>query len=120
MIDTSPQLGATQYTSTKKLQSGVIYNWEVTTVIDGVHLIAPDQTSGMVKFKVLAPERFDYVRRKQQELGSTHIALGVMYAREGLIEDAEREFRLFAAKNPKSEVARRLLRITLSLRRIKN
>ncbi len=38
-----------------------------------------------------------------------HLGLGVLYARAGLLDEAEREFQAELNNNPRSTVARRLL-----------
>jgi len=40
----------------------------------------------------------------------SHLALGVFYAREGMIAEAEREFQILVQKNPHSRVAIKLLK----------
>jgi hypothetical protein len=45
------------------------------------------------------------------------LLLGLRYAQAGLLEDAEREFRALLAANPRSSIAKNLLRHTEALRR---
>ena len=39
----------------------------------------------------------------------SHLALGVFYAREGMVAEAEREFRILVQNNPGSPRAKKLL-----------
>jgi hypothetical protein len=46
----------------------------------------------------------------------SHLALGIFYARAGMVEEAERELTALVRQNPKSQVARKLLRSVESWR----
>jgi hypothetical protein len=43
-------------------------------------------------------------------LAESHLVRGTVYAHAGLMDDAEREWSAFLARNPESEVATALLR----------
>ena len=61
----------------------------------------------------------DKVRELNQlRTGSqSHLALGLFYAREGMIADAEREFGILVKDNPDSSVLKKLLKDVRSWRR---
>ena len=46
----------------------------------------------------------------QRAAGDSRLALGVIYARAGLLDEAEREFRALLEENPASATAQKLLR----------
>jgi len=48
---------------------------------------------------------------------SSHLALGIFYARVGLVTDAEREFQKLIQLNPQSDLPRKLLQSVRNLRR---
>jgi hypothetical protein len=48
--------------------------------------------------------------------GFSHLALGVFYAREGMLAEAEREFQVLVNDNPGSQIAASLLRAVQSWR----
>ena len=66
--------------------------------------------------KVLEQEKVLPLTRFRQAAGRSHIALGVYYAREGLMDEAEREFAALAQANADSTLARSLLQSVRSLR----
>ncbi|MEK6282833.1 MAG: zf-HC2 domain-containing protein [Acidobacteriota bacterium] len=106
----SPPLTATQWTSNVSLKRGHTYSWEVTATRNGKAMVAPSAPVSAAKFRMLEEgQRNDLAKRKQQSPLS-HLALGLAYARAGLISDAEREFRQLAKENPDSPVAKKLLR----------
>jgi hypothetical protein len=89
------------------LQRGAIYFWEVqAATADGQTLTAPAASAPDAKFKVLAPEALRLVRRARQRYAASPLELGVIYARVGLLAEAEQELQQASAK---SSVARRLL-----------
>lgn len=60
-----------------------------------------------MKFQVLSSSSLQRLRRLKK--ARSHLALGIFYAREGMIAEAEREFNILARDNPRSTVAMRLL-----------
>jgi len=58
---------------------------------------------------VLTPKEAAEVEAGAAQYRGSHLFLGLLYGREGLLHDAEREFRSLAEQNPDSPVARRLL-----------
>jgi hypothetical protein len=53
----------------------------------------------------------------EQSYSKSHLVRGVLFARVGLLDDAERELRALAAANPRSAVARKLLASVTALRK---
>jgi tetratricopeptide (TPR) repeat protein len=93
------------------LGRGRNYYWQVTaTLAGGEEVISPRTPAPRAKFRVLDAEAADELRRLEEAAPESHLARGVLYARAGLIEEAEAEFRKLVALNPRSPVARRLLR----------
>lgn len=86
------------------LKRGEIYTWTVRAVIKG------DQTSTLpAKFKVLESDKLKQLNQLKSAPQS-HLALGLFYAREGMIVEAEREFQALVRANPRSQHAIKLLR----------
>jgi hypothetical protein len=80
------------------------------TLADGEELISPRTPAPRAKFRVLEVSADEELRRLEASVPESHLARGVLYARAGLVEEAEAEFRKLAALNPRSPVARKLLR----------
>ncbi|MGE0128936.1 MAG: tetratricopeptide repeat protein [Blastocatellales bacterium] len=98
---------ATQWTPTEELQRGKVYSWLVIAIVNGKEIVSPLVSMPEAKFKVLGPEKMrelSLVKRANSQL-----ALGVFYAREGMLAEAERAFQNLADNNPQSPTAERLL-----------
>jgi Flp pilus assembly protein TadD len=68
-----------------------------------------------MRFAVLSTENFQELTSLQKS--NSHLALGVSYARAGLLNEAEREFQSLVKLNPQSELARKLLQSVRSIRK---
>jgi len=95
------------------LKRSGIYTWTIRA------LNKEGEASSLIsqgKFKVLSEDK---VRELNQlRTGSqSHLALGLFYAREGMIADAEREFGILVKDNPDSAVLKKLLKDVPSWRR---
>ena len=111
--DLSPD--RTSWTPPKPIKRGEIYAWNVIAIVDGKEIVSPGASASEMKFKVLSES-------SAQELGQlkkagSHLALGVFYAREGMIPEAEREFRILVRDNPRTTALKKLLSQIHSWRR---
>lgn len=105
----SEELPATSrtWTAPSALKRGVVYTWIVRVIKDGTD--ASISSTSQAKFKVLEDGKVKELNRLKTTAQS-HLALGVFYAREGMIAQAEREFQILAKKNPRSMIAKKLLK----------
>lgn len=108
-VATSPTLTSPSWTPPRPLARGQIYSWQVTAEKQGVEIKTPQPPAPEAKFKVLEGARAAEIQRARRANPDSHLALGVLYAQAGLLDDAEREFGALVRANPKSEVARKLL-----------
>jgi hypothetical protein len=99
----------TEWIPARPLQAGGVYAWQVKARSGGKEVTAPGPTSPQALFRVLEVERAEKVRSEALTAGSSHLARGVIYARAGLADDAERELGVAAREGPDAEGARRLL-----------
>lgn len=118
VVATSGPITATEWQpAAGQLQPGIIYQWGVGAErADGTLASAPGPTEPQARFKILSPSRVEQVERIASRYSRSSLALGVIYAREGLIDDAERQFTLLLQQNPKSPLARKLLESAQRLR----
>jgi hypothetical protein len=105
----SEELSADQMTWTPptSLKRGEIYVWEVEATIDGKKVVSPGTSAPQMKFKVLSASSTQEL--EQLLRARSHLALGVFYAREGMVAEAEHEFQILVHENPRSLVLRKLL-----------
>lgn len=113
----SPPLKQTVWDVPAVLKRGQVYAWQVTAIKDGREVIAPAAPAPEARFEVLGREREDELARVEHARTHSHLARGVVYARAGLLEDAEREFRALVRDNPRSKLAHRFLSDVRALRR---
>ena len=104
----APQ-AATQWTSTK-LRRGMIYSWEVVAVRNGQEVRSPVAPAPRAQFKILEAEKLLELTNLKKHSPISHLALGVTYARFGLLAEAEGQLQILARENPNFPVATRLLR----------
>jgi|SRR5215831_18296246 len=97
----------TSWTPHLPLKRGEIYVWEVEAIVDGKKVLSPGTSETQMKFKILPDES----ARKLEELkkGNSRLALGVFYAHQGMLSEAEREFGLLIRENPRSPLLKKLL-----------
>jgi anti-sigma factor ChrR (cupin superfamily) len=113
----SELLAGTEWTPPRSLPRGGVYQWEVVAYRGEQDLgKAPRPPAPDAKFRVLAAAQVEELRRARVSLAGSHLALGVLYTRAGLLADAERELLALARTNPKSALARRLLGQVRALR----
>src|SRR5262245_41601385 len=113
----SPTLTPTtlEWTPPTPLRRGETYTWVVSAITEEGELTVPASSEPERKFKVLSERGFsDLIRLKQQT--SSRLALGLFYARSGLVYEAEKEFQLLAAENADSTLAAKLLKQARSWR----
>lgn len=93
-----------------KLQRGMIYSWEVVAVRNGQEVRSPVAPAPKAQFKILEAEKLRELTNLKRHSPISHLALGLTYARFGLLAEAEGQLRILARENPNSPVATRLLR----------
>jgi hypothetical protein len=91
------------------LPRGKIYLWQVKAIKDGKDFISPRLNEAEAKFRILDQARADELMEARRIYARSHLMLGVLYARDGLLDEAELEMRTLRRANPKSAIARRLL-----------
>jgi hypothetical protein len=109
-VAVSEPLTATRWRIPRPLARGAIYSWQVTARKDGENIISPLMPAPEAKFKVLDEARYQELMRARQAYNGSHLTLGILYTRYGLLDEAEQEFRALVRENPQSDPARRLLR----------
>jgi anti-sigma factor RsiW len=117
LVSSSPQITSLSWTTTTALPRGHIYSWQVKATKEGQETTSPRPPAPQAKFRVLDQAKANELTRAKRAYGSSHLALGLLYADAGLLREAEAEFRLLRRANPDSEMARNLLRQIQSMRR---
>jgi hypothetical protein len=113
-----PQRATTWTLPPRLLQPGNIYSWEVTAVRDNQEIRSPVAPAPRAQFKIAEAQQLNEIASVRKQSPRSHLVLGVLYARAGLLTEAEREFRALLKDNPESKAAKRLLRTVQSWRRL--
>lgn len=116
-VGTSESLTSTRWRVPVALKWGGVYSWQVTAFKDGQEVVSPVMPAPQAKFMIVDQARAEELRQVERALPNYHLGLGVLYARAGLLEDAEREFQAELKASPGSAVAQKLLESVRSMRR---
>jgi hypothetical protein len=109
-VATSTQLSKPNWQVEAPLPRGQTYSWEVAATKDGKLITAPLAPAPRAQFHLIEADKLNALARLKQQTPPSHLALGLMYARLGLMSEAEAEFRKLVKENPDSAAAKRLLR----------
>jgi hypothetical protein len=99
----------------KRLTRGRIYIWKVVAAGDAAQNTAADWAEA--KFKVLERAKIHEINEAKKRHGEFHLLLGILYARAGMRDEAEREFVRLLKANPQSKVVQEMLDTVRSGRR---
>lgn len=111
VVAESESVTATEWTPPAPLPRGQTYYWQVTaTLADGGEVTSPATPAPQAKFRVLDERASADLKLLEEAAPDSHLARGVLYARAGLLAEAEAEFQKLVSLNPRSPVARKLLR----------
>ena len=113
----SGQLTAPKWTPARPLKRGETYSWQVTAVKGGKEFKSPEPPAPEARFKILDSSKAEELAQARKLYPNSHLILGSVYERAGMLAEAEREFKLLLAANPQSPVAQKLLRNLKSLPR---
>jgi hypothetical protein len=111
----APQTG-TEWTIESPLVRGRVYSWHVSASVEGREVTSPEQPAPEAKFVVLDEAKSEELSRARRSYKDSHLTLGALYARAGLLDEAEREFRSALRAQPRSRTARKLLLSVRALR----
>jgi hypothetical protein len=116
-VEQSGQLpsGQTQWKAPAPFRRGQVFSWVVTALVDGKKVVSPAASEPEMKFAILTTADAQELRRLKKS--NSHLALGVFYARAGLMGEAEHEFQRLVNLNPQSELPRKLLQSVRSIRK---
>jgi hypothetical protein len=117
VVEQSSPTGKASWTPLHPLKRNVVYIWQVTALKDGREVTAPAAPAREARFKILSAEKTATLTPVTTELAGSHLKLGIVYAHEGLLDDAEQEFRAAIAVGEDSALARKLLQSVRQMRR---
>jgi len=105
-VITSPVLSMTEWQPNEPLPRGETLRWQVVPFKSGQRIrTAPNAGAS---FQVISQEKFRLLMQARKTYPS-HLTLAVLYAREGLLEEAECELKALQKQHPRSRTVRTLL-----------
>jgi hypothetical protein len=116
VIAQSHPLSTTTWTMPQALKRGDIYVWQVTATKGGKDITAPAAPMPEARFKILEQAKAIEMQRLAKERPDSHLILGTIYAHNGLLDEAEREFQMAIDKNQDADKAKKLLQSVKALR----
>ncbi|MBI3653297.1 MAG: zf-HC2 domain-containing protein [Acidobacteria bacterium] len=117
VIVKSAPLTGTSWTAPQALKRGALYAWQVTANQNGKTLTAPTAPLPEARFKILAQANSDELQRLTKERATSHLGLAVIYAHQGLLDEAEDELQMAIKQNQNAATAKKLLHSLKSMRR---
>ena len=115
-VITSPVLTAVNWTS-PPLTRGQLYSWQVKAISEGQEFLAPRPPAQQAKFRILDQVKAAEISRVRRDYPSSHLLLGLVYARAGLLDEAEQELSALQKANPDVAVVRNFIANIRALRR---
>ena len=109
-IAASGPLTETKWKPNALLERGRIYTWQVRANKKGAEVLMPPPAAPEAKFRIIDATKAEALGQVRRGHARSHLVLGLAYADAGLLDESERELRRLVAANPKSSVARSLLR----------
>lgn len=117
VVAESGSLTATEWQDPTPLVRGARYSWQLTVRQRGATFTVPTPPAPEARFRVLGEGEEARFSRLRSAWGDSHLVLGVLYARAGLIDQAEQELRALRQQNRSSEEVASLLESVERLRR---
>jgi hypothetical protein len=108
-VTASSRLIDNSWAAPSSLTRGKIYIWQVKAIKDRQEFISPRLDEPVAKFRILDQARANELEQARRTYARSHLVLGVLYALDGLLDDAELELRALQKANRGSAIARRLL-----------
>jgi len=105
----SPFQPGTEWRVSVPLRPGKTYFWQVTARKGSKQITVPAAPAPRAEFRVLNSEAAADLQRVRALAPDSHLALGILYAREGLRLDAERELEELVKENSQSQLPAKLL-----------
>lgn len=98
----------TTWTPDRPLTRGQKYLWQVTARSGDREIVAPAPPQPEATFMVTTAEQNMEFASLRRRAGDSHVALAVLFANAGVLDEAERELTLASRQNPQSSIVQRL------------
>jgi anti-sigma factor RsiW len=103
-------VASSSWTPPRPLRRGQVFSWVVTALKNGERIRAPEPPAPEARFRVLDPAGLAALRDLQPSASRSMVALGVLYASLGLLDEAEAHLANHLEAHPQSPKVADLLR----------
>jgi hypothetical protein len=107
-VDRSEWLSGTAWTPERPLPGGRTYVWQVTARTGGRDVTVPAPPQPEARFMITTAEQHDGLTAMRRRADGSHLALAVLLANAGVVDEAARELALAREANPESSAVQRL------------
>jgi anti-sigma factor RsiW len=108
VAESEPQ-STLRWTPARPLARGRVYSWQVRARTATQDVISPTPPAPEARFRVVTQAEADQVAAVRRDYARSPLALGVLLAGAGLLDDADRQLAAVVSANPASQEAARLL-----------
>lgn len=115
-VAASPALSATEWRSSAALERGTVYLWQVSATRNGEQVVVPAPPVPEARFAVLDLSQANNLKQLKKDQPNAHFALGRAYAGSGVLDEAEREFRLVSGSDADYALAQKFIHDLEALR----
>lgn len=109
LISESPWIQETSWKAGKALPRNRTLIWQVAASRNGVDVVSPKPPSPEARFRILDQQSHEQLRTEIEKSRNSNLLLGLLYARYGLLDEAEEHLQLVANANPQSQEISQLL-----------
>ncbi len=109
LLQKSELIKVENWTATKPLKRGQTYIWQVIANKDGKEITSPVAPAKEARFKVLEGKKNNELQGYLKTKKNNHLALGIVFAHKGLLDEAERELKLAINAGQQFSLAQKLL-----------
>ena len=102
------------------LPRGARYSWQLKVRLHGDEFTVPAPPAPEARFQVLSQAGEADLAAAREAAGDSHLVLGVLYAQQGLLDEAAQELRQLRAQNPGSPAVAELLASVEALRKTRS
>jgi len=108
-VAASPALSGKAWKSSVPLERGKVYMWQVAATRGGEQVVAPVPPAPEAKFEILDLSQANSLAQVKREQPNAHFTLGRAYASSGVLDEAEREFRLVSDSDADYALAQKFI-----------
>ena len=117
LVTSSGWQAETQWRVARPLTRGKSFSWQVKAQVGDATITAPAPPQPEARFLVTTVEQNAQLAAMRKRAGDSHVALAVLLAQAGVLDEAERELTRASAENPNSSAVKRLQASLSELRR---